>query len=144
MLSVAVQAATVVACGLGRALPSPLSFYVVTGLYLVYGVALGLAMPVKQAYLNAHIPSAQRATIISLDSMLASSGGVAGQAGGGWLARARSIGEAWAGGGAPLLLALPLFLVSPQRRPPPGAVTPRELSSPPARGRPRVPFPRRG
>ncbi|OLC05711.1 MAG: hypothetical protein AUH42_06975 [Gemmatimonadetes bacterium 13_1_40CM_70_11] len=115
MLSVAVQAATVVACGLGRALPSPLSFYVVTGLYLVYGVALGLAMPVKQAYLNAHIPSAQRATIISLDSMLASSGGVAGQAGWGWLARARSIGEAWAWSGATLLFALPLYWLARKR-----------------------------
>ena len=115
MLSIAVQAATVVACGLGRALPSPLSFYVVTGLYLVYGVALGLAMPVKQAYLNAHIPSAQRATIISLDSMLASSGGVAGQAGWGWLARARSIGEAWAWSGATLLFALPLYWLARKR-----------------------------
>jgi len=115
MLSIAVQAATVVACGLGRALPSPVSFYVVTGLYLVYGVALGLAMPVKQAYLNAHIPSAQRATIISLDSMLASSGGVAGQAGWGWLARARSIGEAWAWSGATLLFALPLYWLARKR-----------------------------
>jgi len=72
MVSVAVQAVLAVACGLLT------NFFVVVALYLLYGVAIGLAMPVKQAYLNAHIPSAQRATIISLDSMFASSGGVLG------------------------------------------------------------------
>src|SRR5207247_2002395 len=73
MVSVAVQAASVVLCGLLT------DFYVVVALYLVYGAAVGLAMPVKQAYLNAHIPTAQRATIISLDSMFANAGGVMGQ-----------------------------------------------------------------
>jgi len=102
-LSVAIQAATAVACGLLS------DFYVVVSLYLVYGIAVGIALPVKQAYLNAHIPSAQRATIISLDSMFANVGGVVGQSGWGWLARVRSIGEAWAYSGATLLLALPLY-----------------------------------
>ena len=103
MVSVVVQAATAMACGLLK------DFYVVVGLYLVYGVAIGIAMPVKQAYLNAHIPSAQRATIISLDSMFANLGGVAGQSGWGALARVRSIGQAWAWSGATLLLGLPLY-----------------------------------
>src|SRR5256885_39305 len=106
MLSVAVQAASVVLCGLLT------DFYVVVALYLVYGAAVGLAMPVKQAYLNAHIPTAQRATIISLDSMFANAGGVMGQSGWGWLARVRSIGEAWAYAGATLLLGLPLYWVA--------------------------------
>src|SRR5439155_1355787 len=43
MLSVAVQAASVVLCGLLT------DFYAVVALYLVYGAAVGLAMPVKQA-----------------------------------------------------------------------------------------------
>ncbi len=102
-LSVAIQAATAVACGLLS------DFYGVVSLYLVYGIAVGIALPVKQAYLNAHIPSAQRATILSLDSMFANVGGVVGQSGWGWLARVRSIGEAWAYSGATLLLALPLY-----------------------------------
>ena len=106
MLSVAVQAASVVLCGLLT------DFYAVVALYLVYGAAVGLAMPVKQAYLNAHIPTAQRATIISLDSMFANAGGVIGQSGWGWLARMRSIGEAWAFAGATLLLGLPLYWVA--------------------------------
>src|SRR5207245_1258846 len=110
MLSVVVQAAMATACGMvGRGVGSPDRFYVVVSLYLVYGMAVGVALPVKQAYLNAHIPSAQRATIISLDSMFANLGGVIGQSGWGWLARMRSIGEAWAYSGATLLLGLPLY-----------------------------------
>ena len=33
-------------------------------------------MPIRQAYLNALIPSRQRATILSFDSLMSSSGGV--------------------------------------------------------------------
>jgi MFS family permease len=33
-------------------------------------------MPIRQTYLNGMIPSRQRATILSFDSMMASSGGV--------------------------------------------------------------------
>jgi MFS family permease len=106
MLSVAVQAALVVACGLLT------SFYVVVALYLLYGVAIGLAMPVKQAYLNAHIPSAQRATILSLDSGFGNLGGVIGQAGWGAVARVRSIGVAWAYSGLTLLLGIPLYWIA--------------------------------
>ena len=110
MLSVAIQTATVVWCGvLGRGAPGPNAFYAVVGLYLVYGVALGFSMPVKQGYLNAHIPSAQRATIISLDSLFANLGGVAGQSGWGYLARARSIAEAWVYAGAAMVIGVPLY-----------------------------------
>ena len=106
MLSVAVQAALVVACGLLT------DFYVVVALYLLYGVAIGLAMPVKQAYLNAHIPSAQRATILSLDSMFGNLGGVIGQGAWGRVAKVRSIGMAWAYSGLTLLLGIPLYWIA--------------------------------
>jgi MFS family permease len=106
MLSVAAQAVLVVACGLLT------NFYVVVSLYLLYGVAIGLAMPVKQAYLNAHIPSAQRATIISLDSMFGNTGGVIGQSAWGAVAKVRSIGVAWAYSGLTLLLGIPLYWIA--------------------------------
>jgi MFS family permease len=116
MVSAAAQAVLAVACGLwGLGVPSPHTFYVVVALYLMYGVAIGLAMPVKQGYLNAHIPSAQRATILSLDSMFANSGGVAGQSVWGWVARRRSIGEAWAWSGLTLFLAIPLYWMARRR-----------------------------
>jgi len=109
MLSAGAQAALVVACGLLT------NFFVVVSLYLLYGVAIGLAMPVKQAYLNAHIPSAQRATIISLDSMFGSTGGVVGQSAWGAVAKLRSIGMAWVGSGVTLLLAVPLYWTARRR-----------------------------
>jgi MFS family permease len=109
MVSAAAQAVLVVACGLLT------NFFVVVALYLVYGVAIGVAMPVKQAYLNAHIPSDRRATIISLDSMFASSGGVLGQTLWGGVARTSSIGTAWAGSGATLLLGVPLYWLARRR-----------------------------
>ncbi len=111
MLSVAVQVASIVGAGaLGLAAGGgSWRFYAVVGLYLVYGVALGVSMPVKQAYVNDHIPSAQRATIISLDSFFANLGGVAGQSGWGYLARIRSIAEAWMYAGAALVVGIPLY-----------------------------------
>jgi MFS family permease len=115
-LSVVIQAAMIVACGgLGILVPGPATFYVVVALYLVYGLALGVATPVKQGYLNAHIPSAQRATIISLDSFFANLGGVGGQSGWGYLAKARGLAEAWVAGGAALLVGVPLYLMARRR-----------------------------
>ena len=113
-VTTAAQAVLVVASGLvgggpvGGAPPS-WAFGAAVGFYLLYGVAIGCAMPVKQAYLNDHIPSAQRATIISLDSFFANAGGVAGQWGWGSLAKMRSIADAWVYAGVTLLLGVPLY-----------------------------------
>jgi MFS family permease len=51
-------------------------FWVVVGLIVVWGLLFAASMPIRQAYLNGLIPSQQRATILSFDSMLGSSGGV--------------------------------------------------------------------
>jgi MFS family permease len=108
--TVAVEVVAVIAAGAsGFLVPKPAGFFVALGSYLVYGIALGMGGPVKQGYLNAHIPSAQRATIISLDSLFADVGGVLGQSGWGYLAKARSIGEAWMYSGATLIVGVPLY-----------------------------------
>jgi MFS family permease len=52
------------------------SFWVVLALVVVWGLLGAAAQPVRQAYLNGMIPSAQRATILSFDSLMASTGGV--------------------------------------------------------------------
>ena len=49
-------------------------FWVAVPLYLVSTVAFGISMPVKQGWLNARIPSEQRATIISLDALFGDGG----------------------------------------------------------------------
>lgn len=52
------------------------SFWPVIGLIAVWGLVFAASMPIRQTYLNGLIPSQQRATILSFDSMMDSLGGV--------------------------------------------------------------------
>jgi MFS family permease len=52
------------------------SFWAVIGLTVAWGLLFSATMPIRQAYLNGLIPSRQRATIISFDSLMSSGGGV--------------------------------------------------------------------
>jgi MFS family permease len=52
------------------------SFWPVIGLIVVWGLLFAASMPIRQTYLNGLIPSRQRATILSFDSMTSSVGGV--------------------------------------------------------------------
>jgi MFS family permease len=51
-------------------------FWAVIGLIVVWGLLFAASMPIRQTYLNGLIPSQQRATVLSFDSLMASSGGV--------------------------------------------------------------------
>jgi len=52
------------------------NFWVVIGLIVAWGLLFAASMPIRQTYLNGLIPSRQRATVLSFDSMVTSSGGV--------------------------------------------------------------------
>jgi MFS family permease len=52
------------------------SFLVVVAALVLWALTAAVAMPVRRTYLNALIPSEQRATVLSFDSLLGSSGGV--------------------------------------------------------------------
>ena len=52
------------------------NFWAVLGLIVVWGLLFAATMPIRQAYLNGLIPSRQRATILSFDSLMGSAGGV--------------------------------------------------------------------
>jgi MFS family permease len=52
------------------------SFWVALGLLTVWAMVFAAEMPIRQAYLNDMIPSRQRATVLSFDSLMGSSGGV--------------------------------------------------------------------
>ncbi|MGH3728504.1 MAG: MFS transporter, partial [Micromonosporaceae bacterium] len=54
-------------------------FWVVLGLIVLWGLTFAASMPIRQAYLNGLIPSQQRATILSFDSLMGSSGGIVAQ-----------------------------------------------------------------
>jgi MFS family permease len=52
------------------------TFWGVLALIVVWGLLFAATMPIRQTYLNGLIPSRQRATILSFDSLMGSSGGV--------------------------------------------------------------------
>ncbi len=52
------------------------SFYGVIALIVVWGLLFAASMPIRQTYINGMIPSQQRATILSFDSLMGSTGGV--------------------------------------------------------------------
>jgi MFS family permease len=52
------------------------NFWAAIALIVVWGLLFAASRPIRQAYLNGLIPSKQRATILSFDSMMASTGGV--------------------------------------------------------------------
>jgi len=98
---------TVAAVGVGVAG----SFWLAAGLFLVVAATMGVAGPVKQAYMHQVIPSEQRASVISFYSMVGSSGGTLGQSGLGYLSRTRSIAEGYVAGGLFTLAALPVLVL---------------------------------
>jgi len=93
MWTVAATSVCIVLAGMVRV------FWVAVPLYIVACVLGGIGSPVRSAWLNACIPSEQRATLISLDSLYGEAGGTAGQLGLGYVSRAASIGTAWMIGG---------------------------------------------
>jgi predicted MFS family arabinose efflux permease len=51
-------------------------FWVAVGLLVLWGLAAAATLPIRMAYMNGLIPSEQRATVLSFDNLLGSSGGV--------------------------------------------------------------------
>jgi MFS family permease len=52
------------------------SFWAVIALIVVWALVFAASMPIRQTYINGLIPSRQRATILSFDSLMSSAGGV--------------------------------------------------------------------
>src|SRR4029079_8738203 len=71
------------------------SFWLALPALLLITAASGVTSPVRQAYLHQVVPSEQRATVVSFDSMISNAGGIGGQLGLGALGETRSIGSAF-------------------------------------------------
>ena len=52
------------------------NFVVAIGLIFIWGLMFAALSPIRQAYLNGIIPSQQRATVLSFDSLMGSTGGI--------------------------------------------------------------------
>jgi MFS family permease len=87
-------------------------FSIVLAVTVGWALLFAASMPIRQAYLNAMIPSEQRATIISFNSMLGSGGGVVVQPALGRAADLWSYGTSYVLGAGSSALALPFILKS--------------------------------
>lgn len=87
-------------------------FWFVVGLIAVWGLLFAASMPIRQSYMNGMIPSQQRATILSFDSMLGSTGGVVSQPVLGRAADVWGYGSSYLLGAGISALALPFIYLS--------------------------------
>lgn len=93
-------------------------FWLALVLLIVWGFAFAVADPVRQAYLNDMIPSEQRATVLSFDSLFGSLGGVVIQPGLGRVADIGGYGPSLLIGGIVELIGIPFLLASRRQRHP--------------------------
>ena len=89
-------------------------FWAALVLLVLWGLIYAADMPIRQAYLNDMIPSQQRATVLSFDSLMGNSGGVVIQPALGRAADVYSYSTSFVFGGIVQLAAVP-FLVRSRR-----------------------------
>jgi MFS family permease len=97
-------------------------FWVVLAALAAWGLLHAIALPIRQAFLNALIPSAQRATVLSSDTLLGSLGGVVAQPALGRVADLWSYSTSYVVAAAVQALALPFVLLARRERPPADAI----------------------
>lgn len=89
-------------------------FPVAIGVLVLWGMAFAASTPIRQAYINGLIPSAQRATVLSFDNLMNSAGGVVAQPVLGRVADVSGYARSYLVSAAVQLVALP-FLVLARR-----------------------------
>jgi MFS family permease len=136
-LGTAISAIAIGIVGLVAGSTSVAGFVLVVVLLVAFGLLNGVLGPVRQAYINENIPSAQRATVLSFDSFFSDVGAVIGQTGLGYAAQAASKALAYTIGGVVYLAAAPLYRragrasdqgATPRDDDPRGAASPRSLN----------------
>jgi MFS family permease len=85
-------------------------------LLCIWGLVSAIAMPIRQAYLNGLIPSKQRATILSFDSVVSSGGGAVIQPILGRSADMWSYSQSFAIGAGLQALSLPFILLARRQK----------------------------
>src|SRR6267378_3659952 len=94
------------------------SFWVVIGLVVVWSLIFAASMPIRQTYMNGMIPSRQRATILSFDSLMGSAGGVWAQPLLGRVADVWGYGPSYVVGAAISAIAIPALALSRRQNAP--------------------------
>ena len=97
-------------------------FWIVLALLAAWALFFAASGPIRQAFLNGIIPSAQRATVLSFDNLLTSSGGVVVQPALGKSADLWGWPSSYAIAAAIEILALPFLRLARRRRAPSDAL----------------------
>jgi MFS family permease len=99
------------------------AFWLALVLLTVWAMVFAAEMPIRQAYVNDMIPSKQRATVLSFDSLMGSSGGVVIQPVLGRAADAYSYSTSLVFGGLVQLAAVPFLFASRREQAPADTAT---------------------
>jgi len=94
------------------------NFYLVIILIFLWGLTFAALSPVRQTYLNGLIPSEQRATVLSFDSLMGSSGGIVVQPVLGKVADIYNYSTSYLGAAIFQLAALPFVFLARRERAP--------------------------
>jgi MFS family permease len=88
------------------------AFVLAVALLVVWALAAAVEEPIRRAFLNGLIPSQQRATVLSFDSLMGSAGGVVIQPALGRVADASGYAASYLVAGAVQALALPFIFLA--------------------------------
>lgn len=105
-------------------------FWLAVAFLVIWGFVFAVAGPVRQAYLNDMIPSKQRATVLSFDSLFGSLGGVFIQPALGRAADLWGYGTSLVIGGAVELIGIPFLFASRRQKDPADTTTVQAGSAP--------------
>ena len=100
------------------------SFWVAIMLLVVWSLAFSISMPMRQSYLNGLIDSDQRATVLSFDALMASSGGVVAQPALGRAADVWSYSASYVLSSAIQVVAVPFVLLARREKAPSDPIEP--------------------
>jgi len=92
------------------------NFWIVLGLLAAWSLMFSTVGPIRQAYINGIVPSGQRATILSADNMMTSTGGVLAQPALGKVAEVWGYPASYLGSACFALLCLPFLLLARQEK----------------------------
>ncbi len=94
------------------------AFYLAIGLLIMWALVFAVSGPIRQAFLNGLIPSQQRATVLSFDSLMSSVGGAVSQPVLGRVADVSGYAASYLVSGGISALALPFVYLSMRERAP--------------------------
>jgi MFS family permease len=113
---------TIVSTGILVGLGLTDAFSLALALLVAWGLVFSAELPIRQAYLNGMIPSQQRATVLSFDSLMGSTGGVVINPVLGRAADVYSYATSYVIGAAIQVVAVPFLLLSRRENSPSDAM----------------------